>query len=194
MKTMNFKKENQSRNPIDLDSLVSELKKKDDRQKKTYRRFYIMLSVFVVFYALLLVVNPDPELTLSHRLAGLFYVIAFITGAWLFRREHRMMVSINYADPLLQVLKSAADRYRPFNKRFLPYLLVLLFINLGITLGGPRRYLPEQWTDDQKILMIQVVYWGIMVISAVIGYLLWRVRYRPLWLALNQMKDELEGK
>ena len=191
---MNSKRENQRWNPIDLDSLVNELKKKDDRQKSTYRRFYIMLSVFVVFYALLLVVNPDPELTLYHRLSGLFYVIAFVIGAWLFRREHRVMVSINYADPLLKVLKCAAERYRPFNKRFLPYLLVLLFIDLGIILGGPKRYLPENWTDNQKILIIQVVYWGIMGISALVGYLIWRVRYRPLWLALNQMTEELEGK
>lgn len=191
---MNNKNENQSRNPIDLDSLVNELKKKDDRQKTTYRRFYIMLSVFVVIYALLLVVNPDPELTLYHRLAGLSYVMAFVIGAWLFRREHRMIVAVNYADPLLEVLKSAALRYRPFSKRFLPYILVLLFIDLGITLGGPKRYLPENWTDEQKILMTQVVYWGIMLISAMIGYLLWRVRYRPLWLGLKQMIDELEGK
>lgn len=187
-------KEIGTRNPIDLDSLVNELKKKDDRQKTTFHRFYIMLSVFVVFYLLLMVVNPDPGLTLYHRLAGLSYVIAFVIGAWLFRREHRMMVSINYADPLLEVLKNAALRYRPFSKRFLPYILILLFIDLGIALGGPKRYLPENWTDDQKILMIQVVYWGIMLISALIGYLLWRVRYRPLWLALKQMIDELEGK
>ena len=190
---MNNKNENQSRNPIDLDALVNELKKKDDRQKKTYRRFYVMMSVLVVFYALLLVVNPDPELTFVQRISGLFYVMAFIIGAWLFRKEHRTMASINYADPLLKVLKSAAERYRPFNKRILPWLLVLLFINLGITLSGPGRYMPENWTDTQRIVVIQVIYWGIMVISAVIGYLMWRVRYRPLWLALKQMIGELEG-
>ena len=59
---MNNKNENQSRNPIDLDALVNELKKKDDRQKTTYRRFYVMMSVCVVFYALLLVANPEGEL------------------------------------------------------------------------------------------------------------------------------------
>jgi hypothetical protein len=176
----------------DLDSLIEKMKKRDDQQKKTYRRFYIMMIVFVVFYFLLLVANPDPELTLVHRISGLFYVMAFIIGAWLFRREHRMMVSINYSDPLLQVMKSASERYRPYNKRILPWLLVLLFINLGLTLSGPGRYMPENWTDLQRIVVIQVIYWGIMVISALIGYLLWRVRYRPLWLALKQMVRELE--
>ena len=187
-------KEIGTRNPIDLDSLVNELKKKDDRQKTTYRRFYIMLSVFVVFYLLLLVVNPDPELTFVQRISGLLYVMAFIIGAWLFRREHRMIVTVNYADPLLKVLKNAVERYRPFSKRGLPMLLFLLLINLGIVIGGPMDYLPGHWTNMQRIWIFQVVYWGIMLISAMIGYLIWRVRYRPLWLALKQMIDELEGK
>ena len=191
---MNNREENETRNPVDLDSLINELKKKDDRQKTTYRRFYIMLSVFVVFYLLLLVVNPDPELTFVQRISGLLYVMAFIIGAWLFRREHRMIVTVNYADPLLKVLKNAVERYRPFSKRGLPMLLFLLLINLGIVIGGPMDYLPGHWTNMQRIWIFQVVYWGIMLISAMIGYLIWRVRYRPLWLALKQMIDELEGK
>lgn len=191
---MNNREENETRNPVDLDSLINELEKKDDRQKTTYRRFYIMLSVFVVFYLLLLVVNPDPELTFVQRISGLLYVMAFIIGAWLFRREHRMIVTVNYADPLLKVLKNAVERYRPFSKRGLPMLLVLLLINLGIVIGGPMDYLSGHWTNMQRIWIFQVVYWGIMLISAMIGYLLWRVRYRPLWLALKQMIDELEGK
>jgi len=191
---MNNREENETRNPVDLDSLINELKKKDDRQKTTYRRFYIMLSVFVVFYLLLLVVNPDPELTFVQRISGLLYVMAFIIGAWLFRREHRMIVTVNYADPLLKVLKNAVERYRPFSKRILPFLLFLLLINLGIVIGGPMDYLPGHWTNMQRIWIFQVVYWGIMLISAMIGYLIWRVRYRPLWLALKQMIDELEGK
>ena len=191
---MNNREENETRNPVDLDSLINELKKKDDRQKTTYRRFYIMLSVFVVFYLLLLVVNPDPELPFVQRISGLLYVLAFIIGAWLFRREHRMIVTVNYADPLLKVLKNAVERYRPFSKRILPFLLFLLLINLGIVIGGPMDYLPGHWTNMQRIWIFQVVYWGIMLISAMIGYLIWRVRYRPLWLALKQMIDELEGK
>ena len=111
---MNNKDENQRRNTVDLDSLVSEMKMKDDRQKKTYRRFYIMMSVFVGVYLLLMVVNPDPELTVLTRVSGLSYVTAFLIGAWLFRREHRKMAAINYTDPLLKVLKSATERRSPY--------------------------------------------------------------------------------
>ncbi|HPT32777.1 MAG TPA: hypothetical protein PLW67_13095, partial [Prolixibacteraceae bacterium] len=158
---MNNRNEEGNRKSIDLDALVSELKGKDERQKKTYRRFYIMLLVFVVIYALLLVVNPDPELTLYHRLAGLCYVTAFLIGAWLFRREHRMVGRVDYTDQVLKVLKSALERYRPFPLRSLPYLLVLIFIDLGISLGGPLRYMPEAWSLTKKMLILQAVYWGI---------------------------------
>jgi hypothetical protein len=177
-----------------MDALVTELKGKDERQKKTYRRFYIMLSVFVVIYALLLVVNPDPELTLYYRLAGLCYVTAFMIGAWLFRREHRMVGKVDYTDQVLKVLKSALERYRPFPKRSLPYLWMLLFIDLGVSFGGTFRYMPENWSLTKKILILQSVYWGIMAMAALIGYLIWRVRFRPLCRALRGMIDELEGE
>jgi hypothetical protein len=194
MKTL-FKNFNnpENKNSTDLDYLIEKMKKRDDQQKKTYRRFYIMMIVFVVFYFLLLVANPDPYLTIYKRISGMCYVVAFLIGAYLFRKEHKTMDQINYSEPLLDVMKGAVERFRPFKKGFLRFLLVPLFIDFGITLGGSTRYMPESWSNTEKILIVQAVYWSIMLISALIGYLIWRHRVKPYRNAVSKMIEELDG-
>jgi hypothetical protein len=194
MKTL-YKNSNspENQNSIDLDYLIDKMKKRDDQQKKTFRRFYIIMIVFVVFYFLLLVINPDPYLTVYKRISGICYVIAFLIGAYLFRLEHKTMTKINYSEPLLDVMKAAVERFRPFKKGFLRFLLVPLFIDLGLTIGGPAQYLPENWSNIEKLVIIQIVYWSIMFIAGLIGFLLWRNRVKPYRDAVKQMVEELDS-
>ena len=191
---LNEKKNDQwGKNQVNLDLLLSRMKEQDERQKRTYRRFSIMMIVLVVFYFLLLVVNPDPYLTPLKRISGLCYVIAFLTGAYLFRKEHRLMSKINYADPILKTMKDAAERYRPFKKGFVWFLLVPLFVNLGITLSGPTRYMPEAWSPLEKIIIIQAVYWTIMFIAGLFGFIYWRNRAKPFRDAYEEMIRDLDS-
>jgi hypothetical protein len=183
----------ENQNSIDLETLIDRMKKRDDHQKKTFRNFYIMMSVFVVFYFLLLVANPDPYLTVYKRISGIFYVIAFLIGAYLFRLEHRTMTKINYSEPLLDVMKGAVERFRPFKKGFLPFLLVPLFVDLGLTIGGPAHYLPESWSNTEKFLIVQAVYWGIMFIAGLSSYFIWRHRGKPYRDAVKKMIEELDA-
>jgi hypothetical protein len=180
-------------NPVDLEELIEKMKMRDEKQKKIYKRFSIMMSVFVVFYFLLLVVNPDPYLTVYKRISGMCYVLAFVIGAILFRLEHQAMLKINYAEPLLQIMKNAVDRYRPFRKGFIGFLLVPVFVDLGITIGGPARYMPENMSITEKILIFQLVYWTIMFIAGLISYLVWRKRSKPYRDAVKEMIKELDS-
>lgn len=191
MKTKNNENSREPGLVPDLDSLITKMKKRDEYQKKNYRRFYILMVVLVVFYFLLLVANPDPYLTMLMRISGLCYVVAFLTGAYLFRMEHKSMLKIDYSRPLLEMMKGAVERYRPFKKGFVWFLLVPLFVDLGITLGGSTRYMPEAWSMQEKILVLQLVYWAIMFIAGLIGFLVWRKRVRPYRDAVNKMIAEL---
>ena len=194
MKTMNNEKTNANGYSNDMDYLVEKMKQRDAQQKKTYRRFYIMMIILVVFYALLLLVNPDPELTISTRIAGFCYVVAFLMGAYFFRLEQKAMEKIDYTESLLQVMQNAVERYRPFKKGFFRFLLVPLFIDFGLTISGPARYMPETWSTVHRIVIIQVVYWSIMCIAALIGYLIWRNRVKPYREAVARLIEELESE
>jgi len=176
-----------------MEGLIEQLKTRDARQKQTYRRFKIIMWVCVVFYAALLVINPDPYLTLEKRISGLCYVVAFLTGAYLFRKEQKAMAQISYSEPILKVMKSAAERYRPFKKGFYAFLLVPLFINLGITISGSTDYMPDAWSDLKKMVVLQTVYWSIMLISAIISYFVWTKRSKPYRDAVNELIGELES-
>lgn len=187
----NSKKTGES-NYNNLDFLIGEMKKRDEHQKKTFKRFSVMLSVFTVLYFILLVINPDPELRLTQRISGICYVVAFLTGVWFFRKEHKSMMQINYSASLLDVMKGAVERYRPFRKGFLSYLPVLIFIDLGLTLGGPSRYMPDGWSKTEKILYLQLFYWSIMLVAGFISFILWNKRVKPYRDAVNKMISELD--
>jgi hypothetical protein len=176
-----------------MDNLIKELRERDARQKKTYRRFSIMMIVLVIFYFALLVVNPDPYLTILKRISGLCYVIAFLIGAYLFRKENKAMAAINYTEPLLKVMKDAVERYRPFKKGFLCFLLIPLFVDFGISLSGPTEYFPDDWSNFKSILIIQVVFWSIMATSAIISYFVWNNRSKSYRNAVQEMIRDLDS-
>jgi hypothetical protein len=182
-----------NQNSIDLETLIDRMKKRDEHQKKTFRNFYIMMSVFVVFYFLLLVANPDPYLTVYKRIAGICYVIAFLIGAYLFRKEHKAMTMLNYSEPMLDVMKGAVDRFSPFKKGFFRFLLVPLFVDFGISFGGSTQYMPESWSNTERIVILQLVYWSIMFIAGLISFLIWKQRVKPYRDAVKRMVEELDS-
>ena len=74
---------------IDVDNLINRTRKEDQRNQKMMKGVFILYVICTIFYAGLMVLNPDPDLTLYHRLGGLCYVAAFLIGAIYFRREYK---------------------------------------------------------------------------------------------------------
>lgn len=84
-------------------------------------------------------------------------------------------------------------RYRFLGWRWLIILLILILIDFGISLSylNPDRLM--QFTMSEKLLIIQGVYWSIMVAAGIVGYVLWKKRTYPIWkdskLLLAELKE-----
>jgi len=194
MKTFNnnSQEDKSTTNPErNLDSLISELREKDEKARKYFRNFSIMMTILVFFYFGLLIINPDKELTINQRISGICYVVAFIFGAVMFRNEYKKLSAKDYSRPLLIMLKEQTEKFRFFSIRFFKILLIPVILNIGLSIAPPR-YIPTDWPQMKRILFLQVVFWTVMIITMLISYLVASKKNKPYLDSLNGIINELE--
>ena len=179
-----------SDHPVDIENLMDHLKKEDSRTLRMMRNFKRLLYGMVVFYFLLMIVNPDPELMWHQRTSGLCYVMAFIVLAVLFRKYHKEYQSIDYSLSISEMFKKASDRYDFKVSKILYVLPSLLLIDVGVTISEFYRLVT--FDPLNRILIVQAVYIPIILISAFIGYLIWRKKQKPLRDGALQILRELD--
>ena len=187
-----FNQPNTPMNPINIENLLSRMQHEDTRNKKLMKGVFILYMVMSIMYALFLVVNPDPDLSLIDRISGLCYVFAFLLGSLYFRREYTMYKNMDYTLPLMQLLEKTEKRYRFFSRKWLPVSGVIILINIGISLSfwhQSTKWIGNTWQD---MLITEAIFWTIVLVSGYIGYLRWKARSYPIWKDTKSLLDELK--
>ncbi len=178
---------------VNPEDLINRTKAEDLKNSKTLKSLYYLYLGMSVFYILLFVANPDPDLTGNDRLAGLCYAAAFVAGTLIFRRESRFLRKLDYTVSLLELVRSIEARYRFFNYKWLYLLFIVSTIGAGLffSFRNPARLamLPQ----PEKLFIVQAVYWSVISVAAFIGYSLWKKRSYPVWKDSKILLGELEG-
>lgn len=177
---------------VNLDQVMDSLKKLDVRNRKLMRGMYIVYVVFALFYTGLLILNPDPELTVHQRLQGVMYVLIFGMSAIYFRYHFRKNKAVDYTAPVLEMLSAARDRHKLWTKGTVGFIVALV----GLTdIVVTWALIDDKFLSDYslviRILLVQSVYFLTMGISFLIGYVTWRRKSMPLVHNLNRIIDEL---
>jgi hypothetical protein len=177
---------------IDVDNLINRTQKEDSRNKKMMKGVFVLYFVCTIFYTLILLFNPDPDLTFYDRLGGMFYVAAFLVGTIYFRREYLVFKKLDYTLPLLQLLERTEKRYRFYSRKWFPVIIVVSLIDAGISfsLTGQNHFLVLD--PLHKFLIIQAAYWIFVFASGFVGYLIWKKRSRPIWKDAQTLLSELK--
>lgn len=176
-------------NFIDMDTLLINLKNEDARNLRNMKNLKWMFFIMVIIYTLLMIVNPDSELQLHHRITGLCYVVSFTFFALLFRRYHKEFSKIDYSLSSAEMFKKAVERHDFTFSKYLLVLPSLLFIDIGITISEYYR-----WSSIEplnRILIVQAILIPIFILSGFIGYLIWRKRQKTLRDGALQILKEL---
>ncbi len=174
---------------INMDNLLENLRKEDSKNLKLMRNFKWVYLVMIIVYTLLMVVNPDPDLEIHHRLSGISYVIGFGLFVLIFRKYHKEYSEIDYALPVVEMLAKAAKRYKFRWKSILICMPSIILIDIGVVLSDFFVTPKIDWTS---ILNFQLIYFGLMTISGFAGYIIWRIRQKPLYEGSIQLLKELE--
>jgi len=179
--------------PVNVDNLISRLQREDKRNKRIMMVMFIIYLAFSLIYLYLFILNPAPSLSFTYRMAGLCFVIAFFIGTVFFWFRYKNLKKLDYTLPLVQVLEKTVERFRFWGAKWIPVLIVVLLVDIGFTISYYHKF--EYWdtTFLIKILSIQVIYWGIMLVGGLIGYWRWIKRSKTIWKDAKTLLKELKN-
>ena len=169
-----------------IEQLILGMKREDTRQKRIAMIFRWLYIVLGMPYILRFVILPDADMTLNDRLSGAFIGAGMLVFAVVFWMQHRRLKSLDYAQPVLKFLQSSLKRYRFWKPIIFPVLLAAAFVGAGLTINWLDER-PEQYTVTQWIAIVQLAWWGMLGVSLTIGYVVWRYRVRPLFMAIKRI-------
>jgi hypothetical protein len=164
-------------NTVNMDTLLAGLKKEDGKNLRLMRNYKWFLWIMVVVYSLLLVINPDPDVELHSRFTGLCYVTAFSLFALVFNKLYKEFRAVDYSVTSFEMLSAAAKRYRFQPERLLYLLPSLLLIDAGFTISIFNRW--QSFAPLNRILVVQAIYFSVIIIALFAGYLIWRFKKKP---------------
>lgn len=167
-------------NLIDMEALLDNLKKEDSRISRILKSAKWMYIILVFSYALMFVINPDKDLTIMNRVAGICYILAFTYLAILFRKYFKDQQKTDYSLSSSEMLANAAEKYKMNYRQLLQIVPALLLIDAGISITAYYANVFVNFEPVYRILLVQAFYIPVLVISFIIGYSSWHKRQKPL--------------
>jgi hypothetical protein len=166
-----------------MDHLIQKLKKEDAGYSRLSKSIQIVYWILVPFYLFMVIRMAMAGSPLPEILSSVFFLFAMLIFALFFRHYYKEYKYVDYSQPTLIMLKKAAYRYKPFQLKTLWVLLAVLLVNAGLSLGTKHFF---------DLLGVQFVFWGVMIISGLIGLWIWKIRYKPIRDAALKMIREIE--
>ncbi|MCG8409849.1 MAG: hypothetical protein MI739_01025 [Bacteroidales bacterium] len=169
---------------INLNELIIKLQSKDSKWKKLFKITFVSICIYILFPIGIFVFEDD----LRFRIAGILATIAFGLFAYYFRKYSKAYDNINYHESLKKVLYDAKIRYSYFPKpaRYITIPAIIL-VNISELL-----MIVYDWSNIKLILMVQISYIVLIGLSLFIAWIWWTRSYKPLWLSIKQLLDELD--
>ncbi|NQU87990.1 MAG: hypothetical protein HQ541_19760 [Mariniphaga sp.] len=169
---------------------ISFLKSEDLKSKKIIKRFYVIYVIAAIFYILLFIVNPDPELTFQARISGSCFIVAFLIYIHLFRNKYIKLKKIDYLAASRHFLADAKKRFSFWNKELFWMIPTFILIDYGATFSL-TKYI-NITNIITEILLIQLGYFCLIVISFYFGRLDWKKKKMPIFNKITNILAEFE--
>ncbi|NVO10077.1 MAG: hypothetical protein HXX16_08970 [Bacteroidales bacterium] len=182
----------QNGNSINLESLINRVKDEDARNLRISRSFQWTYIAIIFLYVALILLESKEEFYSTRTISNVFFILSFIAFSLIFRNGYKEFKSIDYSLPVIEMLRKTAKRYSLSAKKYLTLSIPIILMDVGLTISVYERLQPID--PLSRVLVIQVVYIPVMVISALIGLLVWRKKQKPLRDNALKLIEELEGE
>jgi len=163
---------------FDYNKLVEGLKKEDTRNLKMMLNIQSMMWGIAGVYVFISALKFIMTTSWYDKLGGFLTLVAFVAFALLFRNYYKEYKSIDYGIPTIEMLKKAVNRYDLFQWRGFYILAPLILEGIGLNL-----MMFDDFTSLEpmsRILFFQMIYFIVIMIAFLVGYLIWKKRQKPL--------------
>ncbi len=169
----------------DLNKLITNLKKKDNKYAKISRVLQYIYWVILPLFIILLYSEYKDGFKWTAVIGSILYCIAIVTIALMLGKNYKKYISVDYSLPTLLVLKNAVKRYSLFYGKK-PFLMTL--ISLFETGTFLRKMGEPDWLHFQLLITLA------MSVGLFIGFHRWRIFYKPLRKNAKKLIQEIEGE
>ncbi|WP_321344883.1 hypothetical protein [uncultured Draconibacterium sp.] len=167
-----------------LSKLTGKLKKEDRQYATIVKAIQIFYWIFIPLFIVRTIRSYTDSHSINDLLSGVALVIGFLIIALTFRKYYKEYQYVDYSLPTLEMLKKAAYRYQPFQKRGLWIIPGLLLMDMGLTFEG--------FGEGKSVLDSQIFFLGSILFGVVIGLVIWYFKYKPLRDKILEMVKEIE--
>jgi hypothetical protein len=172
---------------FEVEQLMGDLKEKDRQYGGMVKRLIWLYGLMIPIYLVVFLFHPDA--TIYNRIEGGCFVAGFTIFFVVFRYLHKQFNFVNYGEPLIQVLKSVVKRYKKWQwPTYLAFVGVLL-IDIGMCFSTTSE---NPVPNLKTIIQFQLFFLPSITIAALIGFLIWRKRHKPLVDKAKKLLKELE--
>lgn len=177
-------KSNKHTGNLGLDNLVAKLKKEDIHYAHIGKGLQIVYWILIPIYAFLTYMHYLESKDLLYVLGGFCTILAFLILAVFFGRYYKEFKYVDYALPTIQMLRQAANRYKPFQKKAIWVFVAMAFMDVGLSVLF--------FQDHMQLWQSQVIFGGAILSGVVVGLIIWYVKYKPLRDAALTLIREME--
>lgn len=179
---MNFKRKNDN---INLDQMVGKLQKEDLRYSNLCKGLKLMYWVLIPIYTVLAILAYLETKEITDLFAGLLFVGSFFIFALIMGNFQKEYNSVDYSLPTLNMLKKAAERYKPYRPKSLWAFAAFFVMDAGFCLSS--KY-------GEDIINKQGYVFAIFLASVAVGLIIWYFKYKPLRDNALRLVAEIEGE
>ncbi len=142
---------------------------------------YALISVLYLYMIYREIVTGGDIIEIIKAVSLLLAMLNFMIFFLYYNKKYRYA---DYSEPLLVMLKKARKRYKPFNPDSLFILPALILADFGLSFE--RGLSISFWAG-------QLLFFGLITLSAFVGYVIWIYKYKPLVVNISELIDELES-
>ncbi len=167
-----------------LEQVTGKLKKEDSNYARIVKAVQVFYWIFIPLFAFKTIREYSDSGDLKDIISGACITLAFLIIALTFGKYYKEYKYVDYSLPTLEMLKKAAYRYEPLQKRSAWILVALVFMDIGLIFD---------WTDaNTSVLHSQLIFLSGILIGVVIGMIWWYIQYKPLRDDALRLIKELE--
>lgn len=168
-----------------LDALIHRLQNEDSQYARIVKNFQVVYWIFIPLFSIVALFSFIETNDIIQLIGDLCFIISFLIFALFFGRFYKEYKCVNYSKPTIRMLKEAAYRYKPFQLKTIWLFIALLFIDVGLCLNRSLNF---------PVLKVQLYFISVIIMSTIIGLIIWYYKYKPLRDSAMYLIKEIEGK
>ncbi|MFO7865163.1 MAG: hypothetical protein R6U85_14285 [Salinivirgaceae bacterium] len=171
-------------NILDTDQLVKKLKKEDAYYLRLVKMMQYIYWALIPIYMFLAIREYSIDGVMEDAIGSIFYMFSLLIFAIVFRKFYKEYNNVDYSMPVLQMLKKAEKRYRPFTLKTLWLYFGVLLMDFGIYFNTSLDY--TFWE-------VQLYYGGMILAATAIGYIVYLSKYKTIRDNAKRLIREIEN-